>query len=197
MSQKGCGKKLLWWPLRESHSFLTLKKMYHKIPWPPQRKSQQCPPTSFPFQFITKHPIIQHYEYITNKRDKVTAEWRKLYNEELYDLYSSPNIIQVIKLWSKKWVGHLARMGRREVHTGFWWGNLREWDHLEDAGVDGRIILIWILDGTAWTGLICFRIRTGGGLLQMQQCTFGIHKMVGVSQLAEDPWATQKWLCST
>jgi hypothetical protein len=34
--------------------------------------------------------------------------------------------------------------GREEVHTGFWWGNLRERDHLEDTGVDGRIILSWI-----------------------------------------------------
>jgi hypothetical protein len=32
----------------------------------------------------------------------------------------------------------------REVHTGFWWGDLREEDHLEDAGVDGRLILKWI-----------------------------------------------------
>jgi hypothetical protein len=32
-------------------------------------------------------------------------------------------------------------MGREEVHTGFWWGSLRETDHLEDVGVDGRIIL--------------------------------------------------------
>jgi len=34
--------------------------------------------------------------------------------------------------------------GRGEVYTGFWWGNLRERDHLEDSGVDGRIILGWI-----------------------------------------------------
>jgi hypothetical protein len=34
---------------------------------------------------------------------------------------------------------------RGEVYTGFWWGNLRERDHLEDPGIDGRIILIWIL----------------------------------------------------
>jgi hypothetical protein len=34
--------------------------------------------------------------------------------------------------------------GRREVHTGFWWGDLREKDHLENLGVDGRIILKWI-----------------------------------------------------
>jgi len=42
---------------------------------------------------------------------------------------------------------------RGEVHTGFWWGDLREGDHLEDQGVDGSIILKkW--DGEAWTGLI-------------------------------------------
>jgi hypothetical protein len=44
------------------------------------------------------------------KRDKVIGEWRKLHNEELNDLYSSLNIIQVIKL-RMRWVGHVARMG--------------------------------------------------------------------------------------
>jgi hypothetical protein len=58
--------------------------------------------------------------------------------------------------------------GRGEVHTGFCWGHLREGDHLENPGIDGRIILKWIFkkwDGGAWTGLIWLRIRTGGGLL--------------------------------
>jgi hypothetical protein len=40
-----------------------------------------------------------------------------------------------------RWAVYVARMGDRDVHIGFWWGDLREGDHLEDPGVDGRIIL--------------------------------------------------------
>jgi hypothetical protein len=58
-------------------------------------------------------------------------------------------------------------MGEVRGASGFWWGDLRERDHLEDQGIDGRIILKWIFkwDGRAWTGLIWLRIGTGGGLL--------------------------------
>jgi hypothetical protein len=44
------------------------------------------------------------------KRDEATGEWRRLHNEELNDLYSSPNIIGVIKLRRMRWAGHVARM---------------------------------------------------------------------------------------
>jgi hypothetical protein len=55
------------------------------------------------------------------KRDEVTGECRRLHNEELNDLYSSPNIIPVIKSRRMRWARHVARMGEREMHTGFWW----------------------------------------------------------------------------
>ena len=98
------------------------------------------------------------------KRDKVTGKWRKLHREELNDLYSSPNIVRVIKSRRIRWARHVAHMGGREMYAGFWLGNLRERNHLEDPGVDGRIVR-WIFrkwDVGAWTGLICLRIETGG-----------------------------------
>jgi hypothetical protein len=45
------------------------------------------------------------------KRDEVTGKWRKLHNEELHDIYSSPNIVRVIKSRRMRWAGHVARMG--------------------------------------------------------------------------------------
>jgi hypothetical protein len=47
------------------------------------------------------------------KRDEVTGEWRRLHNKELYALYSSPNIIRVMKSRRLRWAGHVARMGER------------------------------------------------------------------------------------
>jgi len=53
-----------------------------------------------------------------------------------------------------RWVGYVAHIGRVEVYKGFWWGNLRERNHLEDPGMDRRIILRWSFrkwDVMAWT----------------------------------------------
>ena len=51
------------------------------------------------------------WRIIGPKRDEVTGGWRKLHNEELNDLYSSSNIIRVIKSRRMRWAGHVARMG--------------------------------------------------------------------------------------
>jgi hypothetical protein len=59
------------------------------------------------------------------KRDDITGEWRRLHNVELYDMFSSPNIIRVIRLGSLRGAGHVARMGKRRGLSGFWWGNVR------------------------------------------------------------------------
>jgi hypothetical protein len=61
------------------------------------------------------------------KRNEVTGEWRKLHNEELRDLYSSPGIIRKIKSRRMRWTGHVARM--RRTHIGYWWESQRERDH--------------------------------------------------------------------
>jgi hypothetical protein len=54
-----------------------------------------------------------------SKRDEVPEGWRKLHNEELHNLYSSPNIIRTIKPRRMRWTGHVERIGLRGMHTGF------------------------------------------------------------------------------
>ena len=101
-------------------------------------------------------------------RDEVTGEWRRLHNEELNDLYSSHNIVRVMKSRKIRWAGHVARMDLERGCIGSWWGNRREGVHWGDLDLDGRIILERISrkwNVCIWTGLGWLRIQTGGGRL--------------------------------
>jgi hypothetical protein len=56
------------------------------------------------------------------RTDKVTGGWRKLHNEEIHNLHSSPNIIRMIKSRKMKWTGHVARMGAKKNAYGILMG---------------------------------------------------------------------------
>jgi hypothetical protein len=103
------------------------------------------------------------------KRDEVKREWGKLHNEELNDLYCSPNIVRVIKSRRMRWAGHVARMERGRRVQGFGGKTLwKERDQWGDPGVDGSILLRWIFrkwDLGVWTGLSWLRLETVGGHL--------------------------------
>ena len=61
-----------------------------------------------------------------HKKDELTGEWKNIHKEELNYMYCSAIIFRVIKSRKMRWAGHVARMGRGETYTGFWWGNLRK-----------------------------------------------------------------------
>jgi hypothetical protein len=70
-----------------------------------------------------------------HEREEVSRCWRKLHNDELCDLHFSPSIIRVMRLKRMRWVGHVACMGSSEIYTGFWSGNLKERDRLENLDI--------------------------------------------------------------
>jgi hypothetical protein len=106
-----------------------------------------------------------------SKRDEVIREWRRLHNEELYDLYSSPNIIQVIKSGIMRWTGDVACMGETRSSYGVSVGKRKEKRPLERPRRrwEGNIKIdlqevIW----RAWVGLFWLRIGTGDCLLYVR-----------------------------
>jgi hypothetical protein len=88
------------------------------------------------------------------KKNEVAGGWRRLHKEELHNLYASPNIIRVIGSRRVRWARHIARMGETKMHTVFRLESQRGRDHSDDLGVDGKVILEWIL-GIVWTEWIC------------------------------------------
>jgi hypothetical protein len=63
-----------------------------------------------------------------SQRDEVTGDWRKLHNEEFHNLYSSPDIIRMIKSMRMRWAVRVARKERRGIHTGYWWKKQKDRD---------------------------------------------------------------------
>ena len=99
------------------------------------------------------------------------GEWRRLHNEELNDLYSSPNIVRVIKSRRMRCAGHVAHMGQERGVYRVLVGKLVGRNHWGDLSVDGQIILEWISRRWGvciWTGLGWPRIETGGGCLRVR-----------------------------
>ena len=80
-----------------------------------------CETWSLPLRDKRRLKVIQNKvlrRIFGPKRDESTVEWRKLHNEELNDLYSSPNTVRVIKSRRMGWAGHVARMGkRRDIYS--------------------------------------------------------------------------------
>jgi len=75
----------------------------------------------------------------------VGGSWRRLHNEELHDLYALPNVIRVMRSRMMRWTGHVPCMGEMEMYTLYWLGNLTERNHSKGLGIDGMIVLEWIL----------------------------------------------------
>jgi hypothetical protein len=103
-----------------------------------------------------------------SKREEVAGGWRTLHNEELHNSYASPNIITVIKSRNMSLVVHVACMGETINAYNRVVGKSEGRYHSEEQGVDGRIILEWILEkscGKVWTACIFFSIGTSGWLL--------------------------------
>jgi len=102
------------------------------------------------------------------RSDEVTGEWRRLHNKELNDMYSSLNIVRMIKSRRMRWAGHVARMGEERGVYRILVGKPEGQRPLGRPRRRWWIILGWIArrwDVGIWTGLGWPRIRTGGGRL--------------------------------
>jgi hypothetical protein len=97
-----------------------------------------------------------------SKRDEVMGDdWRKLHNKELHNMYTSPNIIRMIKSRRMRWAGHVARMGKTGMHIGYRWESLKEgrprhrWvDNIKIDRRDGMDLVHLSQDRDQWRVLV-------------------------------------------
>jgi hypothetical protein len=95
------------------------------------------------------------------KRDEVTGEWRKLYNDELCGLYSSPNIIRFITSRRKRWRGRVARVRRGAYRVFMWRPEGKKLLGRPSCRREANIKCIFKKWDGVWTGLIWLTIGTG------------------------------------
>ena len=106
--------------------------------WQPDDDPKCAPKHVTVLQYINSCVGRKVYIFVNNdRRDEVTGEWRRFHKEDLNDLYSSPNIVRVIKSRRMRWAGMWRIWVRRGGCIGSWWGNRREKDQWGDLGVDG------------------------------------------------------------
>jgi hypothetical protein len=78
------------------------------------------------------------------KKQTDIGGWIKVHNEEFHNLYSSSNVIRMVKPRKMRWVRHVAPIGDVRMFTKFLWDNLKGRELLRDLGIDGWMILNWV-----------------------------------------------------
>jgi hypothetical protein len=118
--------------------------------------------------------------YLRLNRDELRGDWGRSRNEQLRDLYSSSDIVGVIRWRRVRWAGEVARMGDR-------WGKLCESDYLEDLEINGEGNIKMDLQETRWgRGLIWLRRGRSGRFLWKRLWTWMFYKTQGIS------WSTEE-----
>jgi hypothetical protein len=98
-------------------------------------------------------------------REKMVGDWRRLHNEELRNLYASPNIVKETKSRRMRWAGHVAGIGEMRSAYNILVGKSEGRNHLAKQGIDRSLVLEWTLGkygGSLWIRSVWLRLGTSG-----------------------------------